>query len=339
MEKIILIDGNNLLFRSYYATAYTGNIMRNSNGLPTNALYGFVGMMNKIIEEEKPKYIAVAFDIGKNFRRQKYATYKAGRASTPEELKEQMPLARDILKAMGIKYFELEPFEADDIIGTLAQKVTDSIGYTATIISSDKDLLQLISPIVEVKLLKQKNFIKYNRDQFFEDYGFEPIRMIDFKGLAGDASDNIPGVKGIGEKTAMSLLQKYDTVEGIYEHIDEISGKTKEKLLADKEQAFISKEMATIYKEVPIDTNFEDLKYNGCDEEKLMDLYRKLEFNSLIKKFNKPSTNNIDFINILSSSEIEDTDIYSIFIETNKENYHDSDIIGMSISTKTKNSH
>src|SRR5574344_629663 len=340
MKKIILVDGNNLLFRSYYATDYSGNIMRNSNGTPTNALYGFASMMNKIIEEEKPAYIAVAFDIGKNFRRQKYPTYKAGRNETPIELKEQMPIARELLTNMGIKYFELEPYEADDIIGTLAQKVTDNIEYSALIISSDKDLLQLISPIVEVKLLKQKNFVKYNRQQFINDYGFEPIRMIDFKALAGDASDNIPGVKGSGDKTAMSLLQKYDSIENIYEHIDEIKGSLKDKLINDKTNAFVCKEMATIYKEVPIDTNFDNMEYVGSKEEDLIALYKKLEFNSFIKKFNikenTPKTS-LNFINILSKDEIEDTDIYSIYIECDKGNYHNGQIIGMAVATKNNN--
>ena len=339
MKKVILVDGNNLLFRSYYATAYNGNVMRNSNGFPTNALYGFVNMMNKIIEEEKPVYIAVAFDIGKNFRKQKYESYKEGRAKTPDELKMQMPLAREILDAMGIKYFELEPYEADDIIGTLAKKADEDDNYDATIISSDKDLLQLISPVVDVKLLKQKDYIRYNRDTFFKDYGFEPIRMIDFKGLAGDPSDNIPGVKGVGEKTAMSLLQKYDTVEGIYEHIDEIKGATHDKLVNDKESAFVSKEIATIYKEVPIETDFECMKYNGPDEDKLIGLFKKLEFNSFIKKFNNKENNNKDitYINISNVNDIEDTDIYSLFIETNMENYHKADIIGMGVSTLNNN--
>ena len=340
MEKVILVDGNNLLFRSYYATAYTGNVMRNSKGFPTNAIYGLILMMNKIIEEEKPKYIAVAFDIGKNFRRQKYPSYKAGRAQTPDELKIQMPIARQLLDAMGIKYFELEPYEADDIIGTLAKKAELDPNFDATIISSDKDLLQLISPQVDVKLLKQKDFIRYNRDTFFKDYNFEPIRMIDFKALSGDASDNIPGVKGIGEKTAMGLLSKYDTIEDIYEHIDEISGKLKEKLLNDKEGAFVSKELATIYKEVPIDTDFEQMIYNGPDDEKLLELYTNLEFKSLIKKFEvkKEKINlNIEKKVISSVQEIEDTDIYAYYIEATKLNYHEADIIGMSISTKNNN--
>lgn len=145
MEKVCLVDGNNLMFRAYYATAYSGNMMKNSKGFPTNALYGFVNMMQKIIEEEKPKYIMVAFDVGKNFRKEKYATYKAGRSETPEELKSQMPVARKILDAMGIKYYELEPFEADDIIGTFAEACNNNCKYDATVISSDKDLLQLIT--------------------------------------------------------------------------------------------------------------------------------------------------------------------------------------------------
>ena len=340
MERILLIDGNNLLFRSYYATAYTGNIMRNSNGLPTNALYGFVGMMNKIIEEEKPSYIAVAFDIGKNFRKQKYESYKDGRAKTPDDLKIQMPYAREILDAMGIKYFELEPYEADDIIGTLSKKVLEDKKFNGTIISSDKDLLQLINEEVDVKLLKQKDYIRYNRDVFYNEYGFEPIRMIDYKALAGDSSDNIKGVGGIGDKTAISLLQKYDTIENLYDHIDEIKGKTKEKLELDKESAYISKELATIYLEVPIDTDFNKMKYTGPNEDKLIELYTKLEFNSFIKKYHstkKEVKEELKYKNILSADEIEDTDIYSIFIESSSENYHDGDILGMGVSTKNNN--
>ena len=246
MKKVILVDGNNLMFRSYYATAYTGNIMRNSKGFPTNALYGFTTMINKIISEEKPEYIAVAFDVGKNFRKEKYDFYKEGRQETPTDLIKQMPIAREILDAMGIKYLELEPYEADDIIGTLAHMALIDEEFDATIISSDKDLLQLITPEVEVKLLKQTGFIRYNESTFKEDYGIDPIKIIDLKALAGDASDNIPGVRGVGEKTALKLLQEYGSLEGIYDNIDSIKGKTKEKLETDRDNAFMSKEIATI---------------------------------------------------------------------------------------------
>lgn len=341
MKKVILVDGNNLMFRSYYATAYTGNVMKNSKGFPTNALYGFVGMMNKIITEEKPEYVMVAFDIGKNFRKQKYETYKDGRQATPDELKMQMPIAREILNAMGIKYFELEPYEADDIIGTFAKKCELDPEYDATIISSDKDLLQLISDVVDVKLLKQKDYIRYNPKTFKEDWGFEPIRMIDYKALAGDPSDNIPGVKGIGDKTAINLLKTYDTIEDIYEHIDEIKGKMQEKLIADKESAFISKEIATIYRDVPIDTTLEQVKYDGPDLISLNKIYEDLEFYSFIKKnenLNKPVENDTKFKNVSSVKDLDNLeDKISIYIECDAENYHDGNIVGMAICDSKNN--
>ena len=341
MKKVILVDGNNLLFRSFYATAYTGNVMRNSKGFPTNALYGFVLMMNKIIEEERPEYMAVAFDIGKNFRKAKYETYKAGRAQTPDELKQQMPIARTILDAMGIKYFELEPYEADDIIGTLARVAEEDEEFDATIISSDKDLLQLISNQVDVKLLKTKDYIRYNHDKFVEDWHFEPIRMIDYKALSGDPSDNIPGVKGIGEKTAISLLEKYDTIEDIYEHIDEISGKLHDKLLEDKSSAFVSKELATIYREVPIETDFNNMKYVGANEDKLIELYKDLEFKTFIKKYelqdNKKIVKDIKIKYINSVDDIEESDIYAYYIECDNLNYHSSNILAMTLATKDNN--
>ena len=225
MKKVVLVDGNNLLFRSYYATAYTGTIMRNSKGFPTNALYGFVGMINKIISEEMPEYMVVAFDIGKNFRKEKFDFYKEGRSETPDDLKKQMPVARKILNAMGIAYSELAPYEADDIIGTIANAAEQHEDYYSLIVSSDKDLLQLISFETEVKLLKQSGFIRYNENNFKEEYGIDPIKIIDLKALMGDSSDNIPGVKGIGEKTALKLLQEYKSLDGIYENINNIKGK------------------------------------------------------------------------------------------------------------------
>lgn len=206
MKKVILVDGNNLLFRSYYATAYTGNTMKNSKGFPTNAIYGFINMINKIISEEKPEYIMIAFDKGKTFRHDKYESYKGGRSETPEELKMQFPVAKQICEAMGIHYFEIDNYEADDIIGTFAKKVNENPLFTATIISSDKDLLQLITDEVDVKLLKQTGFIRMDRKLFKETYQVEPIGMIDLKALMGDASDNIPGVKGIGEKQLFPFL-------------------------------------------------------------------------------------------------------------------------------------
>jgi DNA polymerase-1 len=293
-KRAILIDGNNLLFRSYYATAYNGNLMKNSKGFPKNALYGFVNMLNKIINEENPEYIMVAFDKGRNFRQDLYVNYKDGRIETPADLKVQFPYAKEICTLLGIKYIECDNYEADDIIGTFARMAYEDKEYDATIISSDKDLLQLISDDVNVKLLKQKDYILMNEQTFFETYNIKPIRMIDLKSLMGDPSDNIPGVKGIGEKTALTLLQKYETLDGVYSHIEEISGKLKEKLLDDKENAYFSYKLATIYKDIDFDYTFESIRYKDIDSDELIELYKELEFNSFLKsipvKINKETT-------------------------------------------------
>ena len=273
-KRAILVDGNNLLFRSYYATAYTGNLMKNSEGFPTNALFGFVNMINKIINEEKPEYMMIAFDKGHNFRQDMYDNYKDGRIETPSDLKIQFPIAKELCTLMGIKYIEIDNYEADDIIGTFARMADEDKNYNATIISSDKDLLQLISDEVNVKLLKQKDYILMDEATFVEHYGIKPIRMIDLKSLMGDPSDNIPGVKGIGEKTAIGLLQKYETLDGVYEHIDEIKGKMKEKLVADKENAYFSYKLATIYKTIDFEYTFEDIKYNGPKVDELINKYK-----------------------------------------------------------------
>ncbi len=337
MKKLILVDGNNLMFRSYYATAYSGNMMKNSKGMPTNALFGFTSMINKIINEENPTYMAVLFDIGKNFRKDKYDFYKDGRIETPKELKMQMPIARELLDSMGIKHFELEPFEADDLIGTIAKMSESDPEFASVIISSDKDLLQLITDETEVKLLKQTGYIRYNHDTFVKDYGIEPIRMIDLKALMGDASDNIPGVKGIGEKTALKLLQQYESIENLYDHIDEIKGATKEKLVNDKDSAFMSKEIATIYREVPIDIKLDDLEYIGPNVLALQNMYQDLEFFSFIKDIPlKKDVSELGYEEIDNGNVIKDNDI-AIYLELDNDNYHIANIIGLSISTKEKN--
>ncbi len=334
MKKIILVDGNNLLFRSYYATAYSGSLMRNSKSFPTNALYGFVNMIHKIINEENPEYMAVAFDIGKNFRREKYDFYKDGRKETPDDLIRQMPYARKILAAMGVPYFELEPYEADDIIGTLARLVEEDPEFNGTIISSDRDLLQLVSAQLDMKLLKQKGFIKYNPETFYEEYKLDPIKIIDLKALAGDSSDNIPGVKGIGEKTALTLLQEFGSVEGIYENIDQVKGKKQELLINDKEMAFTSKEIATIYRTVPLEVkDLEDIKYTKKETEELSEIYKELEFYSLLKNFDKPKEkieNKYQILQNIDDFEVEE--INSFYLEVNQTNYHSADVIGGAIT-------
>ena len=338
VKKLILIDGNNLMFRSYYATAYTGNMMKNSKGVPTNALFGFVNMMNKIISEENPSYMAVAFDIGKNFRKEEYDFYKEGRIDTPEELKLQMPIAREILDKMGIKHFELAPYEADDIVGTIVKMTESDKDFASVIVSSDKDLLQLISDETEVKLLKQTGFIRYNHQAFVDDYGIEPIKMIDLKALMGDQSDNIPGVKGIGEKTALKLLQEYKSLENLYDNIDNIKGKTKEKLVEDKEMAFISKKIATIYRDVPLNIVLEDLKYEKNITPELLDLFKDLEFFSFLKNMEiKKETKTLKYSSISTINNISlDKDI-SIDVMLDNENYHLAKLVSMSISDSKNN--
>ena len=339
MKKIILVDGNNLLFRSYYATAYTGNVMRNSKGFPTNGLYGFINMMNKIIREEKPNYILVAFDKGKTFRHDKYDVYKAGRAAMPEELKQQFPVAKEILGAMGIKYFEIDNYEADDIIGTMSRIVDEEDEFIATIVSSDKDLLQLISDEVTVKLLKSNDHIMMTPEVFREMYKCDPIKMIDLKALMGDSSDNIPGVKGIGEKTAINLIEKFGSLKNLYDNIDQVTGKTKEKLEADKENAFMSYDIATIYREVPIPFTLDDCKYEGIKRDELFKYLEELEMPSLIRKYDlydealaeKESIKEDKPLIIDDICNLDSNKDYSFYVETRGSVYSKSELLGIGI--------
>ena len=331
MEKVVLVDGNNLLFRSYYATAYSGNLMRNSKGFPTNGLYGLVNMLNKIIKEENPKYMLVAFDKGKTFRHDKYKEYKDGRIKTPEDLLMQFKVAKELVPLMGIKCFEIDNYEADDIIGTYSRLASENEDFDGLIVSSDKDLLQLINKENTVKLLKSKDYIMMDENTFKETYGIDPIKMIDLKGLMGDSSDNIPGVKGIGEKTALKLLQKYDSVEGIYENIEDITGSTKQKLIDGKESAYMSKDIATIYKDVPVTYKLEDLKYIG-KQAGLNEKYEELEFYSFLKNEKKVEIKNNIKPRILDSLDnVKFKDKISVFIEVDNSNYHKGEILGAGI--------
>ncbi len=331
MEKIILVDGNNLLFRSYYATAYSGNFMKNSKGFPTNALYGFTNMINKIINEECPTYMIVAFDKGKTFRHEKYEQYKDGRIEMPDELKVQFPLAKELLTHMGIKYYECDNYEADDIIGTFAKYCDEEEDFIGTIVSSDKDLLQLISHDVDIKLLKQKDYIRYNEKSFKEAYGIEPINIIDLKALMGDSSDNIPGVKGIGEKTALKLLHDYKTLNGVYDNLDKLTPKMREKLENDKDNAYMSYDLATIYKEVPMEISIPDIKLKNKNSDKLNEMYKELEFYSFLKKEEKKVDNNIEVKIIENTSEINVQKDSAYYLEILGTNYHSSKILGMAI--------
>ena len=335
MNKIILIDGNNLLFRSYYATAYSGSIMKNSKGFPTNALYALINMLNKIIQEEHPTHVLVAFDKGKTFRHEKYKDYKAGRSETPIELKEQFPVAKQIVEAMGMKYLEIDNYEADDIIGTLANYIDKDLESNGLIVSSDKDLIQLISDKVEMKVLKSGNdYILMDKEKFTEVYGLDnPALMIDLKSLMGDPSDNIPGVKGIGEKTAISLLQKYNTLDGVYENIEKISPGVQKKLIENKDNAYMSYELATIYKEVPIDINLENIEYKGIKLKEYQELLNELEFYSILKKIDNSlvSEEEVKFLEISNLDELKLGDSYGIYLETLGYNYHIDLPLGISL--------
>ena len=341
MKKVILIDGNNILFRSFYATFYSGANMVNNNGLHTNALYTFTNMIYKIITEYKGEYCVVAFDKGRTFRHDKYDVYKGTRDATPEELKEQFPYSRKICDLMGLKYLEIDNYEADDIIGTYAKIIDKSDDYEGLIVSSDKDLLQLISNKNKALVLKngKEDNLLLDEELFKNTYGIDPIKMIDLKALMGDSSDNIPGVKGIGEKTALTLLQKYKDLDGVYSNLDDISPKTREKLENDKENAYMSYDIATIYRDIEVD-DIESLKINEFKPE-LRDLFLELGFNSFITKFNldkkeEVKTNEVKVIKDLKDLKLEDE--YSIYLEVIGYNYHKAIPFGI-MFTDTKHNY
>ncbi|MBR3226915.1 MAG: DNA polymerase I, partial [Erysipelotrichaceae bacterium] len=278
--KILLIDGNSVLFRAFYATSY-GNMMKTSFGAYTNAIYAFANMMNKAIKMIEPDYCCVAFDKGKEtFRHRMTPDYKAGRRETPPELVEQFTLVREMLEAYNIPYLEYDEIEADDIIGTLAKR----FDIETCIFSSDHDLYQLIDKTTKVYCMKKgmSEIGIIDEKELMDEMGLKPYQIIDYKALAGDKSDNIKGVAGIGDKTAVKLLQDYDTCEGIYEHIDEVKGKTRDKLINDKESCFLSKKLATIVTDGDVPVELEDLKLN-IDEEGRDAFFEKYEMRSLIK--------------------------------------------------------
>lgn len=277
--KFLLIDGNSVLFRAFYATSYAG-MMQTSFGAYTNAVYAFANMLNKALNLIKPDYCCVAFDKGKHtFRHDLSPDYKGGRKETPDELKEQFLTVREMLKAYNIKYLEYDSIEADDIIGTLAKKYN----IETCIFSSDHDLFQLIDSSTTVYCMKKgmSEIARLDEAALKSEYGLKPYQIIDYKGLAGDSSDNIKGVEGVGDKTAVKLLETYDTCEAIYKHIDEIKGKLKEKLINDKESCFLSKTLATIKTDVEINNDLDDFALNINDETKNA-FFIKYEMKSLV---------------------------------------------------------
>lgn len=279
MEKFVIIDGNSLINRAFYALPQ----LQNSEGVISNGVFGFTTILVKIINEIKPKYICVALDYGKKtFRTEMFAEYKGTRKATPPELKSQFPILRDLLSAMGIAHIEKEGIEADDIIGTLTKKFdTENI-----IVTGDKDSFQLINNNTWVMFTKRgiTETINYNSDQLFNDYGLKPYQIIELKSLMGDSSDNIPGVTGVGEKTALGLLDKYQTLDGVYANISEITGKLKEKLELNKEQAYLSHKLATIKTDCDLEYDLVDFEYEFPFSSEVLKFFKKYQFNSLLKK-------------------------------------------------------
>lgn len=283
MNKLVLIDGNSLSFRAFYALP----LLSNKAGIHTNAILGFAKLLEKIIREEQPTHFLVAFDAGKTtFRHSKYSEYKGGRQKTPPELSEQFPYIRQLLDAYHIKHYELENYEADDIIGTLS-KEADQNDFETIIVTGDRDLTQLATQNVTIYYTKKgvTDVDHYTPEFIAEKYnGLKPIQIIDMKGLMGDSSDNIPGVAGVGEKTAIKLLNQFDSVEGVYENIDKVSGKKlKEKLELSHEDALMSKKLATINRYSPIEVTLNDTKLSDIkDNHEKIELFKKLEFKQLL---------------------------------------------------------
>lgn len=331
-NKLLLIDGNSLTYRAFFALPP----MTDAQGRNTNAAYGFTMMLLKLLEEEQPTHMLVAFDASsETFRHDVYQEYKGSREKTPSELREQFPIVRDICEALGIQMMELHRYEADDLIGTLARTMPAD---RTRIVTGDKDLLQLVTDQVEVLITKRgiTDVQCMTEDLFAETYGgLKPIQMIDLKGLMGDKSDNIPGIPGIGEKTAIKLISAYGSVEGLYEHVEDLKGKQKEKVIANEDLARLSKELATIKLDVPLDVTLPDLQISDVDTQVPYSLFQSLGFKSLTNRFapvvkeEDKEQLNIETITTLPS-DVQDA---VLVVEQLREDYMEEDIIGFSIAT------
>ena len=340
-KKLVLIDGNSIAYRAFFALP----LLNNDKGVHTNSVYGFTMMLNRILEEEKPTHILVAFDAGKTtFRHASFKEYKGGRQKTPPELSEQFPFIRELLDCFQIKRYELENYEADDIIGTLSLQA-EKDGFEVKVISGDKDLTQLASPNTTVSITKKgiSEIEEYTPKHIHEKYGLSPVQIIDLKGLMGDSSDNIPGIPGVGEKTALKLLHQFETVENLLQSIDEVSGqKLKEKIEEHKDLALLSKELATITREAPIEVAVDETEYNGMDQEKVIGFYKELGFSTLLEKLDVSGGEPLEQedIDVQTSSEMKPdmlADENALYLEILEDNYHHAEILGISISNEQGN--
>lgn len=340
-KKLILIDGNSIAYRAFFALP----LLSNDKGVHTNAIYGFTLMLMKILEEEKPTHMLVAFDAGKTtFRHTTFKEYKGGRQKTPPELSEQFPLVRQLLDTYGIARYELENYEADDIIGTLAGQAAKE-EYEVKVISGDRDLLQIVDEKVTVSMTKKgiTDVEEFTPSAILEKYELTPQQIIDMKGLMGDKSDNIPGVPGIGEKTAIKLLKQFNTVEGVYEHIDEVSGaKLLQNLRENHEQAIMSKQLATINTNSPIEITVSDTLRSDTEMTKVAEFFKSLGFNSLLSKLDvdhedivKEDLEEIDYNVLETVTEEHLTGEASLIVEMIGENYHTEIIQGFGLTNES----
>ncbi|NNU83267.1 DNA polymerase I [Geobacillus sp. BMUD] len=335
-KKLVLIDGNSVAYRAFFALP----LLHNDKGIHTNAVYGFTMMLNKILAEEEPTHMLVAFDAGKTtFRHETFQAYKGGRQQTPPELSEQFPLLRELLRAYRIPAYELDLYEADDIIGTLAVRAEQE-GFEVKVISGDRDLTQLASPHVMVDITKKgiTDIESYTPETVREKYGLSPEQIVDLKGLMGDKSDNIPGVPGIGEKTAVKLLRQFGTVENVLASIDEIKGeKLKETLRQHRDMALLSKKLAAIRRDAPVELSLDDIAYQGEDREKVIALFKELGFQSFLEKMDLPSSEEekplAEMAFAMADRVTEEmlADKAALVVEVVEENYHDAPIVGIAL--------
>jgi DNA polymerase-1 len=342
-KKLVLIDGNSVAYRAFFALP----LLHNDKGIHTNAVYGFTMMLMKILEEEKPTHMLVAFDAGKTtFRHKTFEEYKGGRQQTPPELSEQFPLLRELLDAYQIRSYELENYEADDIIGTLCTKA-EKEGFEVKVISGDRDLTQLASDHVTVDITRKgiTDVESYTPETVQAKYGLVPEQIIDLKGLMGDKSDNIPGVPGIGEKTALKLLKEFGSIENILDSIEQVSGnKLKENLAKYRDLALMSKQLATILRDAPVDLSLDDIEYNGYDVDKVIALFKELGFNSLLEKVAPQGEGEtavtlaeIDYTIVDEVTESILSDEAALVVEVLESNYHKAPILGFAIANEHGN--
>jgi DNA polymerase-1 len=347
VKKLVLIDGNSIAYRAFFALP----LLSNASGAYTNAVYGFTMMLMKVLEEEKPTHMLVAFDVGKTtFRHQDFGEYKGTRQKTPGELSEQIPLIYEVLEAFGIRHFGIDRYEADDIIGTLAHS-PETEGMEVLIVSGDKDLLQLVNGRVRVMLTRKgvTEMEKYDEQAVQDRYGLEPRQIIDLKGLMGDSSDNIPGIPGVGEKTALKLLQQWPSVEEVIAHVDELPGKKlQEKVREFADQALLSKKLATIFTEVPLPFGLEALEVPETDVDRVAAVFRKLEFRTLLDRFEKGRKEEVKTataevagvpVRLVESEEdrawaeaLFERERLALFVEATGDNPHRSEAVGLAIS-------